>query len=144
MDGQPPECILHRLLLSFGDLLDHESVYLCKMFPARAGNELSRMFVPAAQALREAAEALVAACADPVSLLLMVLSLEISQRKVCMYVCVCVYVCTCVCVYVCMYVCMYVCLYAHTHTLLSLEILQREVCDVPCHVCVCVCVCVCV
>jgi hypothetical protein len=102
------------------------------MFPARAGNELSRMFVPAAQALREAAEALVAACADPVSLLLMVLSLEISQRKVCMYVCVrvCLYVCMCVCMYVRVYVC--VCVY--THTLLSLEILQREVCDVPCYV----------
>jgi len=86
-EQQPPECILQRLLLSFGDLLDHESAYLCRLFPQRASDELPRMFVHALSAIREAAEVLIYYSYDPISLLLMVLSLELSQRKVCDVLC---------------------------------------------------------
>jgi|LauGreDrversion2_3_1035106.scaffolds.fasta_scaffold767711_1 hypothetical protein len=41
------------------------------------------MFEHALSAIREAAEVLIYYSYDPVSLLLMVLSLELSQRKVC-------------------------------------------------------------
>mmetsp|Transcript_91122 Transcript_91122/g.133171 ORF Transcript_91122/g.133171 Transcript_91122/m.133171 type:complete len:609 (+) Transcript_91122:1-1827(+) len=87
LTAQPPELVLHRLLLSFGDLLDNESLLVCRLFPQRSGDELLQMFVPALQVIREAADALVHSTTDPISLLLMVLSLEISQRNVCDVLC---------------------------------------------------------
>lgn len=84
---QPPELVLHRLLLSFGELLDNESLVVCRLFPRRSGDELIDMFVPALQVIREAADALIHSTIDPTSLLLMIWSLESSQRKVCDVLC---------------------------------------------------------
>lgn len=84
---QPPELVLHRLLLSFGDLLDGESGIVCKLFPRRSGDELIGMFVPCVSGIREAAAQLIESTVDPVSLLLMALSLETSQRKICDVLC---------------------------------------------------------
>ena len=83
----PPELVLHRLLLSFGELLDNESLVVCRLFPRRSGDELIDMFVPALHIIREAADALIHSTFDPISLLLMVWSLESSQRTVCDVLC---------------------------------------------------------